>query len=85
MEKLPKNTEMPSQIAEEMGLTGVVEEDIVLKAVKKVVKENPEAVSDYYEGKKNAMNFLIGQVMRITRGKADPTETHKLLEDELKI
>ena len=85
MEKLPKNTEMPSQIAEEMGLTGVVEEDIVLKAVKKVVNENPEAVSDYYDGKKNAMNFLIGQVMRITRGKADPTETHKLLEDELKI
>ncbi len=85
MEKLPKNTEMPSQIAEEMGLTGVVDEDIVLKAVKQVVKENPDAVSDYYEGKKNAMNFLIGQVMRITRGKADPAETHKLLEAELKI
>lgn len=85
MEKLPKNTEMPSQIAEEMGLTGVVDEDIVLKAVKQVVKENPDAVSDYYEGKKNSMNFLIGQVMRITRGKADPAETHKLLEAELKI
>jgi aspartyl-tRNA(Asn)/glutamyl-tRNA(Gln) amidotransferase subunit B len=85
MEKLPKNTEMPSQIAEEMGLTGVVDEDIVLKAVKQVVKENLDAVSDYYEGKKNAMNFLIGQVMRITRGKADPAETHKLLEAELKI
>ena len=84
MEKLPKNHEMPSQIAEKLGLTGVVDEDIVLKAVKQVVNENPEAVSDYYEGKKNAMNFLIGQVMRITRGKADPGETHKLLEAELK-
>ena len=84
MEKLPKNNEMPSQIAEEMGLTGVVDEDIVLKAVKQAVKENPGAVTDYYEGKKNAMNFLIGQVMRLTRGKADPGETHKLLETELK-
>ena len=84
MEKLPKNNEMPSQIAEEMGLTGVVDEDIVLKAVKQAVKENPDAVTDYYEGKKNAMNFLIGQVMRLTRGKADPGETHKLLETELK-
>ena len=84
MEKLPKNHEMPTQIAEEMGLTGVVEEDIVLKAVKQVIQENPDAVSDYYEGKKNALNFLIGQVMRITRGKADPGETHKLLEAELK-
>ena len=85
MEKLPKNSEMPSQIAEEMGLRGVVDEDIVLKAVKQVVKKNPDAVSDYFEGKKNAMNFLIGQVMRITRGKADPADTHKLLEAELKI
>jgi aspartyl-tRNA(Asn)/glutamyl-tRNA(Gln) amidotransferase subunit B len=84
MEKLPKNKEMPSQIAEEMGLIGVVDENIVLKAVKQAVKENPDAVSDYYEGKKNAMNFLIGQVMRLTRGKADPGETHKLLESELK-
>ncbi len=84
MEKLPKNNEMPSQIAEEMGLTGVVDEDIVLKAVKQAVKENPDAVTDYYDGKKNAMNFLIGQVMRLTRGKADPGETHKLLEAELK-
>ncbi len=85
MEKLPKNNEMPSQIAEEMGLTGVVDEDIVLKAVKQAVKENPDAVTDYYDGKKNAMNFLIGQVMKLTRGKADPGETHKLLESELKI
>ncbi len=85
MEKLPKNNEMPSQIAEDMGLTGVVDEDIVLKAVKQAIEENPDAVTDYYEGKKNAMNFLIGQVMRITRGKADPGKTHKLLEFELKI
>ncbi|MDD3984341.1 MAG: Asp-tRNA(Asn)/Glu-tRNA(Gln) amidotransferase subunit GatB [Methanobacterium sp.] len=84
MEKLPKNHEMPSMIAEKLGLTGVVNEDVVLDAVKKVVNKNPEAVSDYYEGKKNAMNFLIGQVMRITRGKADPGKTHKLLETELK-
>ncbi|HEX7468557.1 MAG TPA: Asp-tRNA(Asn)/Glu-tRNA(Gln) amidotransferase subunit GatB [Methanobacterium sp.] len=85
MEKLPKNNELPSQIAEEMGLTGVVDENIVLKAVKQAIKENPDAITDYYEGKKNAMNFLIGQVMRLTRGKADPGETHKLLESELKI
>ena len=85
MEKLPKNNELPSQIAEEMGLTGVVDENIVLKAVKQAIKENPDAVTDYYEGKKNAMNFLIGQVMRLTRGKADPGETYKLLESELKI
>jgi len=83
LEKLPKNSKMPSTIAEEMGLLGVVEEDVVVAAVKQAIEENPEAVSDYHEGKKNAMNFLIGQVMRLTRGKADPGETHKLIEAEL--
>ncbi len=84
IEELPQNTKRPTQIAEEMGLIGVVEEDVVLQAVKKSIQEHPEAVSDYYQGKKQALNFLMGQVMRITRGKADPGETCKLLENELK-
>ncbi|AEG19118.1 Asp-tRNA(Asn)/Glu-tRNA(Gln) amidotransferase subunit GatB [Methanobacterium paludis] len=84
VEKLPKNHVMPHKIAEDLGLIGVVEEDVVMNAVKQAINENPEAVSDYHEGKKNAMNFLIGQVMRITRGKADPGETFKLIEGYLK-
>lgn len=84
VEKLPGNSEMPRKIAEDLGLLGVVKEDAVLKAVKQAVDENPAAVSDYREGKKNAVNFLIGQVMRLTRGKADPGETFKLIEKELK-
>lgn len=84
IENLPHNQKNPTQIAEEMGLIGVVEEDVVQKAVKQSIKENPEAVSDYYHGKKKAINFLMGQVMRITRGKADPGEICKLLEEELR-
>jgi aspartyl-tRNA(Asn)/glutamyl-tRNA(Gln) amidotransferase subunit B len=84
IENLPHNQKNPTQIAEEMGLIGVVEEDVVQKAVKQSIEENPEAVSDYYQGKKKALNFLMGQVMRITRGKADPGETCKLLEEELR-
>jgi aspartyl-tRNA(Asn)/glutamyl-tRNA(Gln) amidotransferase subunit B len=83
IEKLPQNTKMPRQIAEEMGLVGLMGEDIVVKVVKQVIKENPEAVSDYNEGKKSALNFIMGQVMRITRGKADPGDIFKLLEEEL--
>ena len=83
IEKMPHNSKMPSQIAEELGLIGLVEDDAVLQAVHQAIEENPEAVSDYYEGKKKAMNFLIGQVMRLTRGKADPSKTHQLVEQEL--
>lgn len=83
MEKLPKNSRMPSTIAEEMGLLGVVEEDEVHRAVKQVIEENPEAVKDYYNGQKKALNFLVGQIMKLTRGKADPSHTNQLIRDEL--
>lgn len=84
IEKMPKNPNSPAKIAEELGLIGVTDKESVLKAVKQAIDENPQAVSDYHEGKKGAMNFLIGQVMRLTRGKADPGETAKFLTEALK-
>ena len=39
------------------------------------IKNNPEAVNDYNSGKETAVKFLIGQVMRLSKGKADPNET----------
>jgi len=83
MEKLPKNSQMPSTIAEKMGLMGVVEEDEVQRAVRQAIENNPEAVKDYYNGQKKALNFLVGQVMKLTRGKADPSHTNQLIRDEL--
>lgn len=83
IEKMPENKDSPLKIAENMGLIGVSDEESVLKAVKQVINENPQAVTDYHEGKKGAMNFLIGQVMRLTRGKADPGETSKFLKEAL--
>ncbi|MFQ6072801.1 MAG: Asp-tRNA(Asn)/Glu-tRNA(Gln) amidotransferase GatCAB subunit B, partial [Methanosarcinales archaeon] len=45
--------------------------DQVLKAIEEVIKENPNAVQDYQSGKVEALNFLVGQVMKKTRGRAD--------------
>ena len=84
IENMPKNKDSPTKIAEELGLIGVSDKESVLKAVKQAIDENPQAVSDYHEGKKGAMNFLIGQVMRLTRGKADPGETAKFLSEALR-
>lgn len=49
-----------------------------------VIREQPQAVEDYYKGKKGAFNFLIGQVMKKTRGCADPGELNRLLTEALK-
>lgn len=83
VEKIPRNTASPVKIAEEMGLIGIIDEENVLKAVKQSIEENPDAVSDYKEGKKEALNYLVGQVMRITRGKADPAKTVKMLKETI--
>lgn len=80
VEKMPNNNQTPTSIAEELGLIGIINEDEVLNAAKQAIEENPNAVADYHEGKKAAMNFLVGQIMRITRGKADPGETVQIVK-----
>ncbi|MEA4956505.1 MAG: Asp-tRNA(Asn)/Glu-tRNA(Gln) amidotransferase subunit GatB [Methanobrevibacter sp.] len=80
VEKMPKNPKSPNEIAEELGLIGVINKDEVVNAAKKAIDENPIAVEDYKTGKGASLNFLVGQVMKFTRGKADPGETVKILK-----
>ena len=83
IEQMPNNEKTPKAIAEELGLLGVVKDDEVLAAVKQAIEENPKAVEDYLAGQKASINFLMGQVMKLTRGKADPGETVKLLRENI--
>ncbi len=83
IEQMPNNDSTPTQIAKEMDILGVVEEDAVANAIKEAIESNPNAVEDYKNGKENAVNFLVGQVMRLTRGKANAGETNKTLREEL--
>lgn len=54
------------------------------KIVNKVIKENKKAVSDYKSGEKNALNFLIGQVMKLSNKRADYQTARKILMKKLK-
>ncbi len=58
-------------------------EDILQKAVKSVISANPPAVEDFRSGKAAALQFLLGQVMRETKGKANPQIAEKLLKNLL--
>jgi aspartyl-tRNA(Asn)/glutamyl-tRNA(Gln) amidotransferase subunit B len=53
-------------------------------AVEEAISENPKALEDYRNGKAGALNFLVGQVMKKTRGKADPVELNRILTGALK-
>ncbi|MDD1720656.1 MAG: Asp-tRNA(Asn)/Glu-tRNA(Gln) amidotransferase GatCAB subunit B, partial [Euryarchaeota archaeon] len=72
----------PCEIISEQALH-VVPTEQVNEAVTQTIEENPQAVEDYHNGKKGAINFLVGQVMKKTRGRADPSLTNRLLRERL--
>lgn len=72
----------PCEIIDKQALHAVPAEEITV-AVKQAIEENPQAVEDYHSGKKGALNFLVGQVMKKTRGRADPSVTNRLILEQL--
>ncbi len=58
-------------------------QDELLAIARQVIQENPQAVQDFRDGKGRALQFLMGQVMRITRGKANPQAVSTLIRTEL--
>jgi aspartyl-tRNA(Asn)/glutamyl-tRNA(Gln) amidotransferase subunit B len=73
----------PAEIVKAKGLTKA-EDDVVLKAVRDAVAECSSAVADFEAGSPRALNYIVGQVMKKTRGRADPGEVHRLVLDEVK-
>ncbi|WP_019637536.1 Asp-tRNA(Asn)/Glu-tRNA(Gln) amidotransferase subunit GatB [Paenibacillus fonticola] len=75
---------LPQQIVEEQGLVQISDEGAILAIVNEVIADNPASVEDYKAGKEKAIGFLVGQVMKRSKGKANPGLVNKLLVDVLK-
>jgi aspartyl-tRNA(Asn)/glutamyl-tRNA(Gln) amidotransferase subunit B len=73
----------PATIVEERGLGTIQDEGVVLAAVRKVLSGNEKAIAEYRSGKTAAINALVGQVMKETRGRAAAPRVRELLEKEL--
>lgn len=82
LREMAKSPEDPEKLIEKLGLEKISEEELI-SAVEEVLEENEEAVKDYESGKNEALNFLAGQVMRVTEGKADPRDIMEILEERL--
>lgn len=70
---------MPKQIVEEKGLAQITDTSEIEAIVLQVVEEHPGPAQDYRNGTKKAIGFLVGQVMRATRGKANPQLVNQIL------
>ena len=71
------------EIVESAGLSQINDEDALVAAVREAISGNPKAVADFQRGKQNAVGFLVGQVMRATRGQANPQVANQLVTQEL--
>lgn len=73
----------PAQIVKERGWGQVSDSGVLEAAVEQVLTANAKTAADYRAGKKPALQFLVGQVMKVTRGKANPAMVQALLEQKL--
>ena len=74
----------PENLIKNEGMEAISNEDELQKVIEEVIHKNEKSVADYKKGKQNALQFLVGQVMMRTKGKAEPNTTKDILERLLK-
>ncbi len=79
------NRNEPEAIAEEMNLLQVSDEGEIAKIVEQVINDNPQAAEDVKGGEMKAIGFLVGQVMKESKGKANPTLAQDLIKKQLNL
>jgi aspartyl-tRNA(Asn)/glutamyl-tRNA(Gln) amidotransferase subunit B len=83
-EKMFRTGKSASQIVKESGITQITDENELIELIDRVIKENPQSVIDFNQGKEQALNYLVGQVMRYTKGRAKPDFVFNALKQRLK-
>ena len=78
-----KDGTMASEIVEKRGLSQISDESAIKAIVQKVVDANPEQVASYKAGKVQLLGFFVGQVMKETKGRANPKTVNELLKEIL--
>ncbi len=82
-EEMLQSDAEPEAIVEEKGLAQVSDRGLIEEIVDKVIQENPKQVEQYRGGKTKVFGYFVGQVMRATRGKANPAIVNEILKEKL--
>ncbi|MGP4108110.1 Asp-tRNA(Asn)/Glu-tRNA(Gln) amidotransferase subunit GatB [Virgibacillus sp. L01] len=81
--ELVENGGDPEKIVKEKGLVQISDEGQLTEIITKILDENEQSIIDYKSGKERAKGFLVGQVMKATKGQANPPMVNKILAAEL--
>jgi len=83
LERVIDSGELPGEIVKKENLMIECDDDVLEKVVNEVIEKNQKAFNDYKAGNKSSMNFLVGQIMKGTRGKADNKKVREILDRKL--
>jgi aspartyl-tRNA(Asn)/glutamyl-tRNA(Gln) amidotransferase subunit B len=81
--ELIENGGNAEKIVKDKGLVQISDEGTLLKIVSEVLDANPQSIEDFKNGKTKAVGFLVGQLMKATKGQANPQMVNQLLQQEL--
>jgi aspartyl-tRNA(Asn)/glutamyl-tRNA(Gln) amidotransferase subunit B len=70
-------------IVKEKGLVQISDEGALRTAVEEALNNNPQSIEDFKAGKQKAIGFLVGQIMKATKGQANPQLVNKILVEEI--
>ncbi len=71
------------KIVKDQGLVQISDEGALLTVIAEVLDANPQSIDDFKNGKQKAIGFLVGQIMKATKGQANPPLVNKLLQQEI--
>ena len=83
LDKVLEEDKSISEIIKESGIENITDDTVLREIIKKIVSENSESVTDYKNGHDRAIKFLMGQVMKETKGSANPKLAMNILIEEL--
>jgi aspartyl-tRNA(Asn)/glutamyl-tRNA(Gln) amidotransferase subunit B len=82
-EEMFNSGQKPQEVIKEKGLVQISDADTLQPLIEDIVKANPKVVEDYKSGKGKAMGFFVGQIMKATKGQANPALVNELLKKTL--
>ena len=82
-EEMVASGKTPDAIVKEKGLEQISDEGALEKIVDETLAENPKSIEDFRAGKDRAIGFLVGQIMKKTKGKANPEMINKMLKEKM--
>lgn len=76
--------EMPESLIKKLGLEQITDENAIAKIVEDIIAQNADQVAQYRAGKEKVFGFFVGQVMKLSKGQANPDTVNRLLKEKLK-